>query len=877
MPLANNSILLINPAINASSQNKIVNSVINTTFPTSLGAIAGYVTARGQRSVRIIDEQLDYITDAELPAVIRSLAGPRIVGLSVLTINSKRSYELGEKIKKIDPSCTIVAGGIHPTVLPEEALKTPGIDIVVRGEGEKTFEELSRLIGEGKDYRKTLGISFKSTLGIQHNPDRPLVDDLDEFPSFPYHLFEKDRDRYPSFGGIFTSRGCPYNCIFCSSRSISGKRYRYFSIGRVISEIKILVEKYGQKTIWLMDDNIAGHGRRFMELLDTIIAARFGDDVCFHGSMRADNISEAILDKAKAANFKMIAFGMETGSESLMSLIGKGETVKQVVDAVKLTDSKGIAAATTIIFGLPGETPRDRQDAIRLVGEMPLASTRFNTLTPYPGTPVYDMLKSRGDVIAKKDWENFAVQYMWEGDDLPYVPKGNDRYRLMFDTMYANLSFYLSFRGIGRLLKSSFAGGNVIKMSERWYLSPKKMWRMARLALFLNGRFFYVALRMFGNKIGKGQAPDRSAFRGDLDSLSDYYDRGGPSAVTAPVSALYDLYAGKMFGNVIAERYADFQRPLYTYAPFNYQMVPAAARYCGQKFFKRATPSSLAFPAWPYEGSLERLRRAASSGLSGESRRYAKRVSWPGNKKCALILTHDIESETNWKWVREIAAAEMSCGFRSSWNVVPKLYRVDHPTLEWLARNGFEIGLHGYNHDNKMAYLSEPDIRRRIDACSDIIKKYAVTGFRSPSWLRSERLFGVLQDYFAYDCSVPDVDYMSPAGIGGCCSVYPYMIGRLVELPTTLPYEFPVQCGVKPEDLNAYWRVKIARIKDDGGCITAVTHPDPYYGGNDKMVRAYRELLESFAHDGDIFSMLPRDAAKHYVGQDARQAAREGI
>ncbi|MBN2452679.1 MAG: radical SAM protein [Candidatus Omnitrophica bacterium] len=861
------NILLINPAINSSSQNKIVNAVINTTFPTSLGALAGFLGARGIGPVRIIDEQLDFIKDRGLPGIILSLEKPRIVGLSVLTINSKRAYELGEKIKGVDPECLVVAGGIHPTVLPEEALSSPGIDMVVRGEGEKTFEELSRLVMSGDDPKNIPGISFKGKNGFVHNPDRPVIENLDDIPPFPYHLFEKDKDRYPSFGGIFTSRGCPYNCIFCSSRSISGKRYRYFSVGRVVSEIKALVEKYGQKTIWLMDDNIAGHSRRFMEILDSIIAAGFPGDVSFHGSMRADNISEAILDKAKAANFRMIAFGMETGSESLMSLIGKGETVKQVVDAVRMTNDKGIAAATTIIFGLPGETARDRRDAIKLANDMPLASTRFNTLTPYPGTPVYEMLKSRGEVVIKKDWENFAVQYMWEGDDLPYVPKGNDRYGLMFDTMYANLSFYLSVKGIKRILKSSFAGGNVIKMSGKWYLSPAKMWNMARLVFFLNMRFFYVALKVAIGRVRKGSSPGYDAVKDDLDKLSGYYDLRGEASGSGPVDSLYNLYAGKIFENVIYEKYADLKRPLYTSVPFNYQKIPAPVRYYGQKLFRRGSPPSSSFPLWPYEGSLERLRRASSKSLPEDCLRYTGRVSWPGDKKCALILTHDIENGNNWKWVKAIAEAEMEYGFRSSWNVVPRLYRIDYSVLDWLARNGFEIGLHGYNHDNKLAFLSEAHIRRRMDACKDIIGAYKMAGFRSPSWLRSGCLFRVLQDYFSYDCSVLDVDYISPAGVGGCCSVFPYMIGSLVELPTTLPYEFPVQCGVKPEDLNAFWKSKISRIKDDMGCVTVVTHPDPYYGGNDLMVRMYKELLKGLAADREMISMLPRDAAKHYAAQ----------
>ncbi|MFA6609424.1 MAG: radical SAM protein [Candidatus Omnitrophota bacterium] len=458
--------------------------------------MASVLIASGLSQPRIIDEQLDPLDDDKLKALMASMKEPRIVGLSVLTINSGRAYEIAEMVKRIDPKAVVVLGGIHPTVLPEEALSHDGVDVVVRGEGEKTFEELVRLVMSGKRYNEIQGISFRGEDKITHTPDRPMIDNLDEVPPFPYHLFEKDRDKYPSFGGVFTSRGCPYKCTFCSSRSISGIKYRYFSIERSIHEIKLLIEKYGQKTIWLMDDNIAANKGHFISLLDAIMKEGLHEKACFHGSMRGDNISDEILDKAKAANFKMISFGLETGSESLMKIINKGETVEDVANAIRMTDKKGIAAATTVIFGLPTETKKDRRDAIKLAKSLPLSSIRFNILTPYPGTPVFAKLQAENKLFIKKNWGNFAVQYMWEGDDLPYVTDGTNVYELMFDTMFANLSFYLSFSGIKRMLKSSFAGGNVITLDCKWYSLPGMAYKLLRVFFYLSRRFIYVTYKM---------------------------------------------------------------------------------------------------------------------------------------------------------------------------------------------------------------------------------------------------------------------------------------------------------------------------------------------------------------------------------------------
>ena len=491
------NILLINPAINPESQSTIVNQMINKIFPTSIGILAGYIMDRGVvDSVHIIDEQIEFIKDQDIEKIILSLDSPRIIGFSVLTLNSRRAYDLAREIKRVDPNALIVLGGIHPTVLTDEALSCKNVDIVIRGEGEESFKELVELVLDEKDYKRISGTSIRENGNILHNPDRAMIANLDDIPPFPYHLFEKDLDKYPSFGAVFTSRGCPHKCIFCSSRNISGMSYRMYSIERIVSEIKILVEKYNQKIIWLMDDNIAVNPKRFKKFVEMIMVEGLHKKTEFHGSMRGDNLTDEVLEWAKKGNFKMIAFGMETGTEPLMKLLEKRETVESIINAIRKTSDSGIVAAATLIFGLPTETRKDRWHTLKLVRSLPLASARFNTLVPYPGTPAFDQLNREGKVLIKKDWANFAVQYMWEGDDIPYVPDGSNRYELIFDTMFANLSFYLSLSGIMKLIKSPFAGGNVIKLSGRWYLSPATMWKFSRVFIYISKRFLCITFKM---------------------------------------------------------------------------------------------------------------------------------------------------------------------------------------------------------------------------------------------------------------------------------------------------------------------------------------------------------------------------------------------
>ncbi|MBA4372539.1 MAG: hypothetical protein C0402_06710 [Thermodesulfovibrio sp.] len=497
------NVLLINPRVGESSQNKRINALINITFPTSLGVLAGYLMGSGIHEVNIIDEQIDPLDGDSLSASITTMRKPRIIGLSVLTLNCGRAYELAGMIKAVDPEVLIVFGGIHPTVMPEEVLGNNNVDVVVRGEGEETFKELVHLVIAGKDFSTIPGISCRTDAAIQHNADRPLLEDLDVIPPFPYYLFERNLPKYPNFSGVFGSRGCPYSCTFCSSRSISGRKYRYHSIQRVISECTTLIRKYKQKSVFLMDDNISVNKRHFMGLCDAIIQAGLHKEAYFFGSMRGDNATDEILDYALRANFRIIGYGLETCSEKLMKVINKGETVEEVISAIKRTAEKGMHAYTTIIFGLPTETREDRWAAIRKVRSLPLSSVRFNTLVPYPGTPAYNMLASEGKLLIKKNWENFGVQYMWESDDIPYVPDSNDRLELIFDTMFANLSYYLSVKGLKLLLTQSLAGGAVIKLSDKWYLSVRETLKMASAFLYLGYRFVNVTVRMLCNTIKK--------------------------------------------------------------------------------------------------------------------------------------------------------------------------------------------------------------------------------------------------------------------------------------------------------------------------------------------------------------------------------------
>ena len=491
------NICLINPRVENRSQNKAVQAIMNLTFPTSLGILSSYIMKFGMYNFDIIDEQIDVfdLESDDIKKYVDSMVAPKIVGFSVLTLNVGRATEIAAKVKEADPEVTVVFGGIPPTVADSDCLKHDCVDVCVRGEGERSFKLLCQHILAGEDYSHIDGLSVKVDGKVVQNPATPLLKDLDQVPAFPYFLFEKDKDLYPDFSALFTSRGCPYKCTFCSSRDITGLTYRFNSAERTLEEIEILVERYGQKSIHLMDDNIGVNKKQFFKLCQAIKDKGWAEKVAFEGSMRGDDATYKVLRAAKEAGFRMVYYGLETGSERLMKDLKKGETVQEIIDAIYRAKEVGIMVGTTIIFGLPDELHQDRLDCIKLLKNVPLDSVRYNTLAPYPGTPLYNVFMPRGQVKVKGNWENFGVQYMWESDDIPYVPETSDRLELIHDTMTANLAAYISWEGIKNMIFSPTHGGNVIKLSEKWYTSFTDLWKLFNLGKFLILRYLSVKVR----------------------------------------------------------------------------------------------------------------------------------------------------------------------------------------------------------------------------------------------------------------------------------------------------------------------------------------------------------------------------------------------
>ena len=274
------------------------------------------------------------------------------------------------------------------------------------------------------------------------------------------------------------------------------------------------------------------------------------------------------------------------------------------------------------------------------------------------------------------------------------------------------------------------------------------------------------------------------------------------------------------------------------------------------------------FPAWPLEHSLARLLDfyARCLLLATGDRSVAFRWFWPAGKRAAVALTHDVESGEGLRLALQLADLEEGRGLRSSFNIVASWYPIDRGVIRELQGRGFEIGVHGVHHDRSMfssreAFLSQqPHVRAAA-------REFSADGFRSPATHRVFEWLGELP--VAYDCSIPHSDPFEPQP-GGCCSLWPFFIGDLVELPYTLPQDHTLLTLLRHRTADL-WLRQLDAIEGEFGLVQALTHPDRGYLADSEKRAVYGEFLDQLAGRETLWIALPRDVARWWRTRDAER------
>jgi peptidoglycan/xylan/chitin deacetylase (PgdA/CDA1 family) len=275
------------------------------------------------------------------------------------------------------------------------------------------------------------------------------------------------------------------------------------------------------------------------------------------------------------------------------------------------------------------------------------------------------------------------------------------------------------------------------------------------------------------------------------------------------------------------------------------------------------------FPAWPLEQSLDQLLRFYTGCLlrAGGTRELFFDWFWPASHRAALVLTHDVESADGLRLAIELADLEEDRGLRSSFNIVARWYPIDQGILDELLERGFELGVHGVYHDRSM-FSSRAKFESQLPIVRDMASRIGAAGFRSPA---THRVFEWLADLpLAYDCSVPHSDPYEPIP-GGCCSLWPFFIGDVVELPYTVPQDHTLFTLLGHRSI-ALWQEQLERIEQLHGLVQLVTHPDPGYLGDRSKRALYVEFLDLIRESSGLWKPLPREVAQWWRQRDARDA-----
>ena len=377
----------------------------------------GYLASYLEKSLDF--QGTEIVTSGEADEIIARR--PNIVGISSVTENFDQAVEIAEKVKK-ETGARILIGGHHITNLPHTLPNC--FDLAVLGEGEETLVDLIRLFSERGTFAEEVldripGIAFRDReKNIKITGARALITPLDGIPHPDWkRLGIKPGD--PVY--MFSSRGCPYKCVFCSSTRY-WQRFRGFSAEYVVGEIEELSKRFDVHYVYFYDDLFIADRKRLNKIVQLVTEKEINKKIAFGGSVRANLVDEETCRLLKTMGFKQINFGAESGSERVLSYLKGAVNVGDNQRAIDLAHKYGIEVSCSFIIGTPTETKEEALDTFRFIlrNRHKLNSFDAHLMTAFPGTPIWDNAVSRGLVNDQMRWEDL-VRYSTEEDPNQYI------------------------------------------------------------------------------------------------------------------------------------------------------------------------------------------------------------------------------------------------------------------------------------------------------------------------------------------------------------------------------------------------------------------------------------------------------------------------
>ncbi len=439
--------------------------------PLGMLYVAAALERAGHRTA-VVDAPGEGLGQAEFLERVRMLGAP-VIGLSGMTPMRDR---IARDAALVRPLCDkLILGGVHATRFGDRVFdEIPELDALVCGEGEAPAVAL---MNGGWDDPPP-GVRLRTGRDRPFVP-APVPQDLDALPRPARHLVPHARYRYvfqtrPGFTTMISSRGCPFRCTFCD-KTVSGSPWRARSAGDVVDEMEALVRDFGVGSVCLFDDNFTLRRSRVVDICEDLIRR----DVGLHWKCeaRVDGVTPELAKLMARAGCKTVAFGVESGNQESLDVLKKDQTVERAADAIAACRDAGIETVAYVLVGIPGETPETSLETLRFARRAGVDFIQFSTLSPFPGTELYDEAKARGwyrrtRVTNPVDAEERRATLMppgWTEDDLARTLR----------KLYGG--FYLRPRYLARQAVRAHQTGMLVPRARlglevaRWYLGSRQV------------------------------------------------------------------------------------------------------------------------------------------------------------------------------------------------------------------------------------------------------------------------------------------------------------------------------------------------------------------------------------------------------------------
>lgn len=386
--------------------------------PMGLAYLAAYI--RKEHSVAILDaiaegfenevkinsEYLRYGLDGDGVRAKITQFNPDIVGVSCL-FSSQIESALGlcAIVKGNNPRALTVLGGAHPSSEPEEVLSNENVDYVVIGEGEAAFMNLLNYISTGDTQYRQEGLGWKDNHKIVISPARKVINNLDEIPFPAWDLLPLDR--YFSIGlphgsrlgnkrflPMITSRGCPFECCFCSIHNVWGRGYRKRSTENIISEMEWLRREFNIQALLFEDDNLTIDRERANAIFEKMIEKKFDYSWSTPNGLHADSLDKTLLEKMKRCGCRGVSIAVESGDPYILRhVIRKRLNLQRLPQVVRAAKKLGLETSLFFVVGLPAEGKKELIKTFKLARKLLADYTNYFFATPLPGTELLNICR----------------------------------------------------------------------------------------------------------------------------------------------------------------------------------------------------------------------------------------------------------------------------------------------------------------------------------------------------------------------------------------------------------------------------------------------------------------------------------------------------